>query len=236
MHNCACLLGECPGCGVTKLCLCNMELDGTASLLMQWHQFSLEKTKSKNGQELKKLSMVYMHIGTNELLDYLKLKLQHFVHHNYQARWQDKEFRNCMKEFMDNVTLPIVDISIQHEVQSMHWYSFQIIILIHIAFHHNPNTNNVRSMLREYHFYINDDWRHDFGFVQHAFLLHWRHLTNNIGFTPKAHWVWSDGGTSQFKSTKPWYFVSQYPQMIGGCSMLWSFFGFSHDIWSNQSS
>jgi hypothetical protein len=52
MHNRACLLGECLGCGVAKLPLCNKELDGNSSLLMQWHRFSLEKTKSKNGKEL----------------------------------------------------------------------------------------------------------------------------------------------------------------------------------------
>jgi hypothetical protein len=46
------------------------------------------------------------------------------------------------------------------------------------------HSSHARSMLKEYHFYINDDQTHDFAFVQHAFLLHWRHLTNNIGFLP----------------------------------------------------
>lgn len=34
----------------------------------------------------------------------------------------------------------------------MHWHSFQIIILVHITFRHNPNPNldDARSMLREY--------------------------------------------------------------------------------------
>jgi hypothetical protein len=29
--------------------------------------------------------------------------------------------------------------------------------------------------------------------------------------------------TAEFKSSKPWYFVSRYPNMIGGCKMLWNF-------------
>jgi hypothetical protein len=58
-----------------------------------------------------------MHIGTNELLDYLKPKLQHFLHHNYQARWQDKEFRKCMKEFSVDVILPIVDFAENYTLQ-----------------------------------------------------------------------------------------------------------------------
>jgi hypothetical protein len=30
---------------------------------------------------------------------------------------------------------------------------------------------------------------------------------------------------SQFKSSKPWYFVSRYPSMISVCKMKWSFLG-----------
>ncbi len=37
------------------------------------------------------------------------------------------------------------------------------------------------------------------------------------------------GCASQFKSSKPSYFVSHYPNMIGGCKMMWSFFGLGHD-------
>jgi hypothetical protein len=33
---------------------------------------------------------------------------------------------------------------------------------------------------------------------------------------------------SQFKSSKPWYFVSRYPSMISVCKMKWSFFGNGH--------
>ena len=50
----------------------------------------------------------------------------------------------------------------------------------------------------------------------------------SAGYAPKCHFVWSDGCASQFKSSKPWYFVSQYPAMTNGCEMLWSFFGSAH--------
>jgi hypothetical protein len=45
---------------------------------------------------------------------------------------------------------------------------------------------------------------------------------------PTQHYVWSDGCVRQFKSTWPFYFVSQYPKIIGDCGMSWSFFGTSH--------
>lgn len=50
----------------------------------------------------------------------------------------------------------------------------------------------------------------------------------SAGYAPKCHFVWSDGCASQFKSSKPWYFVSQYPAMTNGCEMMWSFFGSAH--------
>jgi hypothetical protein len=37
------------------------------------------------------------------------------------------------------------------------------------------------------------------------------------------------GCASQFKSSKPWYFVSWYPNMIGGYKMMWFFFGLGHN-------
>ncbi len=40
--------------------------------------------------------------------------------------------------------------------------------------------------------------------------------------------MWSDGCATQFKSNKPWFFVSRYISMIRGCQILWSFFGSGH--------
>jgi hypothetical protein len=39
---------------------------------------------------LKKLSLVYKKTTLDEMLDYLKLKLQHFVKHNFVVQWEDK--------------------------------------------------------------------------------------------------------------------------------------------------
>jgi hypothetical protein len=40
--------------------------------------------------------------------------------------------------------------------------------------------------------------------------------------------MWLDGCSSQFKSKIPWFFVSHYPFLTGGCTLLWSFFWTSH--------
>ncbi len=48
------------------------------------------------------------------------------------------------------------------------------------------------------------------------------------GYAPSTHFVWSNGYEGQFKSHKPWYFVGCYPNLIGGCVMIWSSFGIGH--------
>jgi hypothetical protein len=67
-----------------------IELVGMGSNLVEWKQFALEETKVRNGKVLKKLSLVYKKTTLDEMLDYLKLKLQHFVKHNFVVQWEDK--------------------------------------------------------------------------------------------------------------------------------------------------
>ncbi len=87
---------------------------------------------------------------------------------------------------------------VQNELQNMHYHTYQIYILMHISFHHNPTPDpydEESKILTEYHFYISDDCKHDSEFVQHCFKLHWQHMVEQ-GYTPQWHWVWSDGCTS----------------------------------------
>jgi hypothetical protein len=68
---------------------------------------------------------------------------------------------------------------VQNKIQDMHWFSFQITVLIHITYHHNPHydlvTKNSKT-LKEVHYYVFDENDHDTLFVQHAFKLHWEFL------------------------------------------------------------
>ena len=236
-HKRECLMGECDKCGVEKLFkFCENELQGSGSALVDWRRFSLEETISKKGKSLKRLTLVYKKTTSDEFIDYLKPKLDFFVKHNFVARWEDKQFRECLKSFPQDSVVSIVDFAenytfeVQNEVQSMHWHSFQISILIHICFRHNPNATRYDEdswILTEYHFYISDDPTHDTNMVQHCFKLHWQYMVER-GYAPKRHFVWSDGCAQQFKSSKPWYFVSKYPAITNGCKMLWSFFGSAH--------
>lgn len=124
----------------------------------------------------------------------------------------------------------------ENEIQKMHQFSFQIAILVHITYHHNPNyvaNPDSKKIIKEYHYYVSNDKYHDILFVQHYFELQWGYL-QALGVYPIKHWVWSDGCSGQFKSTRCLYHVACYPQKtIGphtpkGCMMLWNFFGSSH--------
>jgi len=45
----------------------------------------METTMSRVGKPLKKLSLIYKQIISNELVEYMKPKLQAFVKHNFVA-------------------------------------------------------------------------------------------------------------------------------------------------------
>lgn len=57
-HDYACLFGNYLIGGVEKLALCLKEATGSLNDVMQWHQFALETIMARNGQTLKKLTLV----------------------------------------------------------------------------------------------------------------------------------------------------------------------------------
>ncbi len=74
---------------------------------------------------------------------------------------------------------------------------------------------------------------HEMLFVQHVFMLHGCHMKEQ-GCSPKYHFVWSKKCSGQFKSTRIWYFVSQYLSLTtsndfpNGYEMIWNFFAMGH--------
>ena len=65
-------------------------------------------------------------------------------------------------DFAENYTLKP-----QNEVQPMYYNSTLVSIFVHIAFiHAHDSREEDNKVLREYHFYISDDWAHSSKFVQ----------------------------------------------------------------------
>ena len=125
----------------------------------------------------------------------------------------------------------------QNEVQSKHWYNFQLTILVHITYTVNLDNNSVdqnsRRLCTEYHYYCSDDRKHDNLFVPKCFAVHWKYLKDH-GIFPTTHFVWSDGCAAQFKEARAWFHVACYPNLTicdelpVGCTMEWNFWSSSH--------
>jgi hypothetical protein len=84
----------------------------------------------------------------------------------------------------------------------MHWYNFQINILVHITYKLNlefgATSPESPHILKEVDYYISDDKSHDCLFVQHVLTKHWEYLKSK-GWFPKVHAVWNDNCTTQSK-------------------------------------
>lgn len=115
-------------------------------------------------------------------------------------------------------------------------FSFQIGILVHITYCHNPNYPidlESKKIIKEYHYYMSNDRKHNILFIHHCFEFHWGNL-QNLGVYLSKHQVQSDGYSGEFKSAQCWYHVAHYlqktigPYMPQGYKMLWNFFGSSH--------
>jgi hypothetical protein len=66
-------------------------------------------------------------------------------------------------DFFENYAMKV-----QNEIQDMHWFSFQITILVHITYRHNPNYELVTKnskILKEVHYYVSNEKDHDTLFV-----------------------------------------------------------------------
>jgi hypothetical protein len=84
---------------------------------------------------------------------------------------------------------------VQNEIRDMHWYSFQITILVHITYRINHGYDPIHlesKILKKVHYYILDEKEHDTLFVQYAFVLNWKFL-QDMGCLLDCHVVWSDG-------------------------------------------
>jgi len=111
---------------------------------MQWCSNGHEVVgKTTNGWDKKVRRVMYNDIRHVQLIDYLKPHLSKFVVHNFIAHWQEKEFRGFLKHIPKDTIVSCIDFSknyatkVKNEIQDMHWFSFQIIVLVHITYKHN---------------------------------------------------------------------------------------------------
>lgn len=228
-HAKSCLLGDCNACGTSRLMLCPNEVSNDA-LLLSVKVFEDIETEhcDEEGNKKKRKDLLVKSLKVQDFISLFQKHIATFTKHNFIVRWQSQQFKNCLLKFPNDVVVSVIDFAEnysfkeQNEIQSMHWYSSQVTILVHITYFRKVS-NEVQKVM---HFYISDDKNHDTLFVQHCLLLHVGWLKQQNLF-PNKHWVWSDGAASQFKAKRPFYFVARYFQMTG-VEMMWNFFASGH--------
>lgn len=81
--------------------------------------------------------------------------------------------------------------------------------MVVITYSYNPTYSpcvQMSRLIKEVHYFISNDNEHDTLNVQHCFMLLWEHM-KQLGYFPFQHIVWLDGCSSQFKSSRAWFFV-----------------------------
>ena len=103
------MYGECDACGIDLLPLCPFEEEGLSEKRVHWKCFEMVDIVTKKGEPRKKLQLVYKNTTSAEFLAYFKPKLQFFVQHSFVARWEDRQFRQCLENFPEDTIVSIVD-------------------------------------------------------------------------------------------------------------------------------
>ncbi len=122
-----------------------------------------------NGQEKKISKVMYNDTTPIDLIKDLKPRLLNFVLHNFVACWQEKEFKGFLKHILEDTIASCIDFSnnyamkVQNEIQDMHWFSFQSIVLVHITYWYNleydPTIDGFK-ILKEVHYHISNEKKH----------------------------------------------------------------------------
>lgn len=208
-HKLSCLKGECHQCGSQRLMLCPREKSENS---IQISVKVFEDVASTHQEGSKHKDLLVKQMGCKDFTSFLETHLTTYIKHNFIAKWQSQQFKDCIQRFPKDVVVSVIDFAEnfsfkeQNEIQSMHWYSSQVTILVHI----NYVRDEADKVLKNIHFYISDDKEHDTLFVQHCLQVHSVWLQEQGFNFLKRHWVWSDGCAAQFKARRPFFFVSRY--------------------------
>jgi hypothetical protein len=139
----------------------------------------------------------------------LKDDMTAFLKHEFTTKWQAQQFKLCLETFCTEEVVVLMDYSenvpIEYfeEVQSLHWVTSAITLLVFVVYYHAADsTPSSRNIVKEYHYFASDDLDKDSEFTHtaiHGFVENmearklWKgSITHMI--------IWSDGCAAQFKS------------------------------------
>lgn len=151
------------------------------------------------GKEKKKLQLVDKAMKLSEIVNLLKIKMQHFPKHRFNVELTAKTYDNVLNNLTENMLFKIHDFSenytclLPEEIQSLHWVQetatvYPVVIL-----------RKVGLDIREDHLvFISDDKKHDVPFVERCNEILHQHYADE-GLIINHDIEYNDGCGSQFK-------------------------------------
>lgn len=226
----SCIDRQCLKCGVDQLDdYFKPLLDTSSDTALSWLQWG--KTEYSDGK--KRVTRQRHHGTVSQLLQKLKSLLEKLPCHLFQAKWQQTQFYAISNNPPANAVVLVMDFAenylctIQHEVQSAHWYVAQVALHPMVAYYW-CSVCDQQNPVREAINFISDDMKHDSHAVHHFITTAVNHLTKVRGLTPQRLIQFSDGCASQYKSRIPFMDVSCGPKDLGIQQVERHFFGSSH--------
>ena len=141
-HKLKCLIGECSSCGPEKkFKSCPMEESSGCTMKVKVFE-DVEVGYTNAGKKKKRKIISYKQIQFKELLILFKYHLKKFIQHNFIYRWQAEQMKECILRFPEDVVVYVVNFAEiytfkeQNGVQTMHWFSDQVPIFVHITYVH----------------------------------------------------------------------------------------------------
>ena len=97
----------------------------------------------EGGSKKKRRDMVVQIMRSSAFIDLFTSHLRSLIKHNFIFRWQSQQFKECLLKFSLDVVVLVIDFvenysfKVYNEIQSMHWWSNQVTILVHITYVRN---------------------------------------------------------------------------------------------------
>jgi hypothetical protein len=188
-----------------------------------------EKVKQK-----KVMMLVDVRCTIRECINILKDSLQSYSQHIFNARWSVSQFRKVIENIPDDTMVWIEDFAqnyatwYQDEAQGAHWHHNLVTIHPIVTYRKCDRTlcreKECGESVREEYVAVSNDLVHDFAAVAAFEAAMEENMENRGIFSGKERLIiFSDGASSQYKSKKPFFSLSQRKSKSTRC-----FFGSGH--------
>ena len=174
---------HCHGCGNLVLFHNKYPIDNDQSLsnvTVDWRRYEYSNySTSSSDAHSKRIDLREDKICVTYFFKKFESEIYKYTKHSHRAWWQDLQIKHSREIFPAGTILSVVDFAenytfaTQKEIQSEYYHSNQVLIFSHVLYRHSQqdvdgieSTCDNRDVIKEYHFYINNDHTHDTHFVQ----------------------------------------------------------------------